>query len=120
MVKATRTAVAAGLVALTIAGCGSRIADSDRVLVEQFFAASRLRDLTALRAVATVVYEPLQQGIVRRYDITKVETDGAIKHVTIAADVAGPDGQVVSKTIVILMERNATANRWLITSAGEP
>ena len=38
----------------------------------QFFAASRLRDLTALRNVSTVVFEPASDGIVTSFEITGI------------------------------------------------
>ena len=96
-------AVAAGLLALTMAGCGLRIADpiadSDRVLVEQFFAASRLRDLTALRNYSTVVFEPATDGIVTSFEIMSVTTvkGSDLKDVWLSAPVRLADGRTVVK-----------------------
>jgi hypothetical protein len=47
---------------------------AERVALERFFEASRLRDLTALHAISTVVFEPLADGIVTRFTITNVGT----------------------------------------------
>jgi len=40
---------------LTASGCGP---NTERALLTRFFSASRLRDLTALQKIATVVFEP--------------------------------------------------------------
>jgi hypothetical protein len=111
-------AVAAGLLALTIAGCGLRIADSiadsDRVLIDQFFAASRLRDLTAVRKFSTVVFEPASDGIVTGYEITSIADRGATKEVLLTAPVKMFDGRVVTKHLAITIEHG------LVTAISEP
>ena len=106
-------AVAAGLLALTIAGCGLRIAD--RVLIEQFFAASRLRDLTALSKFSTVVFEPATDGIVTSFDIVEVAAASSsdVKTVLIAAPVRLPDGREVVKRFAL------TRQRGMITAISE-
>ena len=95
---------------LTLPACGK----SEQPLLEQFFGASRLRDLTALQAVSTVTFEPLQQGIVRTFHITAVtpeRADGqmATKDVTVDAPVILPDGQTVQKTLVVTLQRKSDA-----------
>jgi hypothetical protein len=47
---------------------------AERVALERFFEASRLRDLTALHSISTVVFEPLADGIVTRFTIIDVGT----------------------------------------------
>ena len=42
-------------------------AASERALLDQFFAASRLRDRTALARFSTVVFEPRTDGIVEEF-----------------------------------------------------
>ena len=64
-----RSRLTASLLTLTIAACSRA---DERILLNQFFAASRLRDLTALRNVATVVFEPATDGIVTRFDLLGV------------------------------------------------
>ena len=83
---------------------------SERPILERFFGASRLRDTTALQTVATVIFEPLQQGIVRTFEITSVspersEGQAIAKDVTVAAPVILPDGQTVQKTLVVTLSR---------------
>jgi len=94
----------------------------EQALLEQFFGASRLRDTTALQGVSTVTFEPLQQGIVRTFQITGVtpeRVDGHMvtKDVTIDAPVIVPDGQTVQKTLVVTLQRasGGDSRRWIVT-----
>jgi hypothetical protein len=59
------------LMTLTFLSCS---APAEQLLLSQFFAASRLRDLTALQHVATVVFEPGVDGVVTSFDVTRVTT----------------------------------------------
>jgi hypothetical protein len=59
-----RIAAAAVIVACTAINCSVA---SERALLDQFFAASRLRDRTALARFSTVVFEPLTDGIVEEF-----------------------------------------------------
>ena len=100
------------------AGCAA----PEQPLLEQFFGASRLRDTTALQGVATIIFEPLQQGIVRTFQITGVtpeQVDGQMvaKDVTVEAPVILPDGQTVRKTLVVTLRRNSGGDspRWMVT-----
>lgn len=52
---------------LTSLACGD--GGADYLLFERFFAASRLRDRTALARFSTVVFEPHVDGIVVRFEI---------------------------------------------------
>jgi len=114
--------------ALTLAGCTA----SEQPLLDQFFSASRLRDTTALQAVATVAFEPLQQGIVRTFQITgvtpeRIEGGAVTKEATVEALVVMPDGQTLQKTLVVTMWRDenprdprdpsprGSARPWMVT-----
>ena len=94
--------------------CGN----TEQPLLARFFGASRLRDLTALQTVATVVFEPREQGIVRTFDITDVGPEqirgaATVKDVVVQAPVFMPDGQTVQKTIIITLERaRDAADPW--------
>lgn len=114
--------LAAAVVAVTLAGCSHT---AERTLLTQFFAASRLRDNTALRDLATVSFEPTVQGIVTRYDITRVtpaaDAGGRVvsKEVMISAPVRLPGGRIVEKRFVVTMHpapREEPAGRWIITA----
>jgi len=107
---ASATAVVAAM------GCGHR---AEEAQLDRFFSASRLRDKTALNSLGTVTFEPLDQGIVRRFTIVKVapvEENGGVssKNVTLQAAVETPGGDVASKTLFVTMQRSASAP-WMIT-----
>ena len=97
---------------LTLVGCGPV---AERTLIEQFFAASRLRDLTALSKVATVVFEPATDGIVTSFDIVEVAAGSSsdLKTVLISAPVRLPDGREVVKRFAL------TVQRGMITAISE-
>ena len=118
----------ASLMTLTLLSCS---APAEQLLLTQFFTASRLRDLTALRNVATIVFEPGVDGVVTSFDVTRVATaqgsDGQVvsKEVSISAPVRLPDGRTVSKHFVITMQRGLPGSDqdrwggWLITAVNE-
>jgi len=104
--------------ALVLAGCAA----PEQSLLDQFFGASRLRDTTALQAVSTVIFEPLQQGIVRTFRITGVTAEQAngqtvTKDVTVDAPVILPDGRTLQKTLVVTLQhrRGDESSRWMVT-----
>jgi hypothetical protein len=116
----------ASLMTLTVLSCS---APAEQRLLTQFFAASRLRDLTALHNFATIVFEPGVQGVVTSFDVTRVTatqgSDGQVvskgvskdvsKDVSISAPVRLPDGRMVLKNFVITMQRGlpgSDQNRW--------
>jgi hypothetical protein len=109
-----------------IAACS---ASPEQSIVSQFFAASRLRDLTALGSLATVTFEPTSQGIITTFSITSVavrrEGDRVSKLVTIDAPVRLPGGQTVQKTLVVTLQRaeikgeGPSGERWTITNVNE-
>ena len=89
----------------------------EQVLLDRFFAASRLRDRTALQQVATVIFEPREQGIVTTFTMISVSDLPAggrapARQVTVSAPVRLPDGRVSTRRIVLLLERRG---EWLVT-----
>jgi hypothetical protein len=104
---------------LTLAGCGR----AEQPILDQFFGASRLRDTTALQQIATVIFEPLQQGIVRTFEITGVtseRTEGGriAKDVSVDALVVLPDGRTVRKGLVVTLQRmkgDDGRGRWIVS-----
>jgi hypothetical protein len=90
------------LTTLTVLSCGT---DAERTLLTQFFAASRLRDLTALGKIATVVFEPASDGIVTSFDITSVTGRGSSEEVLISAPVKMFDRRMVTKNFAVTIER---------------
>jgi hypothetical protein len=125
--RPARAAVVVLLMTLTAAACSP---DAERTLLTQFFAASRLRDLTALRKFSTVVFEPASDGIVTSFEISGMTAvqgpDGlpVSKGVSISAPVRLPDGRTVLKTFVVTMERSRPGAQdprsgWMITAINE-
>lgn len=96
-------------------GCA---AHPEQPLIERFFAASRLRDRTALQSISTIIFEPRDDGIVTTFKIIGVTTeqpsgDKATKNVTLTAPVKLSSGEIVQKKLVITMERRGAP--WMIT-----
>jgi hypothetical protein len=117
LIAAVRMVALAGTV-LTALACGR----SEEPILDQFFGASRLRDTNALGRVSTVIFEPLQQGIVRTFHVTAVSPerpDGKLvtKDVAVDAAVVLPDGETVQKALVVTMQRQSgdDASRWIVT-----
>jgi hypothetical protein len=117
MIRSARPGVGGILVGSLLAlACSSH--GAEQVLLEQFFSASRLRDRTALEQIATVMFEPRQQGTVASFTIVKVEdlesSNGmpASKQVTVSAPVRLPDGQTATKKIILVLQRR---DRWIVT-----
>jgi len=118
-------ALVASLIAVAFTSCSS---PGEEPLLSQFFAASRLRDRTALQEIASVSFEPNVQGIITRFEVTHVvlvvEAGGESesKDVSISAAVRLPDGQTVQKIFVVTMSRRRTAGDtnhwggWMITA----
>ena len=99
---------------------------AEQPVLGQFFAASRLRDLTALATLSTVVFEPTKDGVVTTFTIVNVgpERRGGervTKDVTIDAPVRLPSTETRQKTLVITLQRGdgkngtAAAPRWIVT-----
>ena len=110
-------------IAVTLGGCAA----PEQSLLEEFFGASRLRDTTALQRVSTITFEPLQQGIVRTFQISGVTPERiggeqtVTKDVTVVAPVVLPDGQTVRKTLVVTLQRGSGSDsrRWMVTGVRE-
>ena len=65
-------------------------------------------DTTALQRIATVVFEPREQGIVRTFEITgvsaeRLEGQTAFKDVTISTPLVRPDGRTVDTSLVVTL-----------------
>ena len=111
-------ALAASLLAAAFTSCAP---PGEQPLLSQFFAASRLRDRTALRDIASVSFEPNVQGVVTSFEVTHVAPvvdaggESESKAVSISAPVRLPDGRALRKNFVVTMTRRRTAggtNRW--------
>ena len=92
------------VVALAALGALSCSTGAEQALLTQFFSASRLRDLTALQKIATVVFEPTSDGVITSFDITAVtKTAGSSNEedISIDAPVRLPDGRTAAKHFVI-------------------
>jgi hypothetical protein len=114
-------AVSAAAAAALAIGCSF---PQERAILDQFFSASRLRDTTALAAFSTVIFEPLEDGIVTTFEIQSVAegTTGesssggrpaATKTVTLTAPLGLPDGTVVEKTLTVTLQQRD--DRWIVT-----
>lgn len=118
----------AGLfLAAALAACAGA---SEQAEIADFFAASRIRDLTALARFSTVVFEPREQGSVTTFNVSRVSavrSEGAVavKDVLIEAAVRGADGRAVAQSFVIRMVRRprsepgeapALYGGWIITA----
>jgi len=119
-----KPALAVAVLIVIFAGCSGA---AERTLIAQFFAASRLRDLTALQSLATVVFEPATDGIVNTFDLLSVSplqttsVGSGLKRAMIAAPVRLPDGHIVRKTFVVTMTRGLPESvqrwdNWMITA----
>ena len=105
--------------AAAIAGCSGA---QERALLGEFFSASRLRDNTALARLATVSFEPTTQGIVTTFDIVSVtgerQRPGSTtvsKDVAVSAPVKLPSGEVVTKVLVVTMQRDSKSG-WIVSA----
>jgi hypothetical protein len=112
---------------LLVGACTTR---AEQPILSQFFAASRLRDLTPLATLSTVVFEPTTTGTVTTFTITSVSAERQeggrrTKDVTIDAPVRLPSGQTAAKTLVITLQIAEPANgrpiveRWMVTGFRE-
>ncbi len=99
MKRTFRAFVFSWLISAVLPGCSNA---REHALLDQFFAASRLRDLTALRNVSNVVFEPREQGTVLSFEIKSVEEVSAgSKVVRVDAQVRRPDGQTAREMLLV-------------------
>ena len=99
----------------------------EEALLHQFFAASRLRDKTALAAFSTTIFEPHVDGIITEFEILDIargrppdDGQSAAEEVTIRAPVRLPDGTTERRTLVVRLEprpgdRRAGDWEWIVT-----
>lgn len=98
---------------LALAGCSGA---SEHALLGQFFAACRLRDLTALSRIATTVFEPRERGTVLEFDVAGVRPTGSrTKDVTVSALVRLPGGETVRQTLIVALEQRPDG-RWMVAA----
>ena len=94
-----RVVVVSWLFLAVCVGCSNA---REHALLDQSFAASRLRDLTALRTVSNVVFEPREQGTVLGFEIKSVEeVSPGSKIVRVEAQVRRPDGQTAREILLV-------------------
>jgi hypothetical protein len=98
---------------LLLAACG--VLTLEEQLLQRFFEASRLYDMAAVEKVATVVLNPVTDGIVQDFTVTKVEGNDSKRTVTVSAQLRTSDGRVAARTLVVTLEHR---DRWLITAIG--
>jgi hypothetical protein len=82
----------------------------EQPIIGDFFAASRLRDTTALAKFATVVFEPRQQGIVASFDIEQVSPERTaggmrVKDVIVNAVIRGDDGRSGKRQLIVTLHK---------------
>jgi hypothetical protein len=110
-VRRQRHSLAAALVVCAAACAGG----PERAVIDQFFAASRLRDLTALEKVSSVIFEPRQDGTVLSYDIQVIRpAAGATEEVLVNALVRLPSGTTERRPLLITLKR--VADGWRVAS----
>jgi hypothetical protein len=100
----------------------------EQPIVGDFFAASRLRDTTALAKFATVVFEPREQGIVASFEIERVSPqrtvgDMLLKEVLVRAVVRDGEGRSGERRLTVTLQKRRGANDvhalyggWLVTA----
>jgi hypothetical protein len=100
----------------------------EQPIVADFFAASRLRDTTALAKFATVIFEPRQQGIVASFEIERVtpersDGDMQVKDVLVRAVVRGGDGRAGARRLNVTLQKRrdvddplALYGGWIVTA----
>ena len=118
-------ALVSSLLVVAFTSCSS---PGEAPLLSQFFAASRLRDRTALQDIASVSFEPNVQGVITSFEVTHVASvagaggERESKDVSISAPVRLPDGETVQKSFVVTMTRARAAGNtnhwggWMITA----
>lgn len=97
------------VVACLLAGCG--VLTPEEQVLQRFFEASRLYDKAAVEKVATVIVNPLADGIVQEFAVTGVAASGDRRVVSVEAEVRRPPGTTREHLTVTMERRN---DRWLI------
>jgi len=119
----TRAVVIGVALAAMVSGCGPR---PEEPVLAEFFNASRLRDVTALRKIATTIFDPARDGIITEFKVRSVEAHDAggrsIEDVSISAPVKPMTGPTVEKQLVVTLEKDLTGVRsgvkghWIVTA----
>ena len=107
-----RRRVVAPLLAIVTLACTG---GPERAVLDRFFQASRLRDLTALENVSTVIFEPRQDGTVLSYEITSIrQTADDSEEVLVSAIVRLPSGTEQQRPLVVTLTR--VKERWMVAA----
>ena len=96
-----RRAASVVFMTLALVNCSTSV---EQQQITRFFDACRLRDLTALSKLSTVVFEPAVDGIVTGFEITSASGNAARRAVSISAPVRLPDGRTQVKAFTITIE----------------
>jgi hypothetical protein len=96
--------------AVLVAGTVACSVPAEQVIISDFFAASRLRDLTALSQLSTTIFEPRGRGTVSRVRVERVtgeraEGQAVLKDVTVEATLHRPDGSTAQVSLVVTLAR---------------
>jgi hypothetical protein len=88
---------------------------AEQPIVADFFAASRLRDMTALARFATVVFEPREQGVVTSFEIERVSPERAsgdtrVKEVLVRAVVRDVEGRSGERRLAVTLQKRRAAD----------
>lgn len=92
-----RVALPTTAVVMLLAGGACVDAGAEHMLLDRFFAASRLRDRTALARISTVTFEPLEDGIVVNFVV--IATNDVASDSGSAVDDTGAGERVVALSL---------------------
>jgi len=96
----------------TTLACG--VLSQEEQLLTRFFEAARLYDTTIMAKYATVTFNPRTDGVVHDVEIERVDKIAEqFKVVTFRAQVRGPDGETVERTLHAAMRNQPDG--WVIT-----
>jgi len=91
---------------------------AEHAAIGEFFAAARLRDLTALERIATATFEPREHGTVLEFAVQDVKNAGSEREaVSVDARVRLPDGRIVQRRLDLTLAHRD--NRWIVTEVIE-
>jgi hypothetical protein len=100
----------------------------EQPIIADFFAASRLRDTTALAKFATVIFEPREQGIVASFEVERVAPERVaggmrMKEVFVDAVVRDREGRRAERRLVVTLQNRRAADDphqlyggWVLTA----
>jgi hypothetical protein len=106
------------VLSLVLLGCG--VLTPEEQLLQRFFEASRLFDAAALEKVATVVFNPVTDGIVQDFHVTAVSAVeptavGPLRRTAnVTAQVRRRNGAESQRTLTATFERHA--DHWIIVA----